>query len=127
MKELEFYRCSICGNLLLTLNSSGVNPVCCGKRMELLVPNRTDADEEKHVPKVCHKHKKVEIKIGEKPHPMEENHHIEWITLQTDKNIYTHFLKDGSAEACFHVKEHETPLCVYAYCNIHGLWAKNLK
>ena len=33
--ELKFYRCPICGNIVVKLENSGVPVVCCGKPMEL--------------------------------------------------------------------------------------------
>ena len=48
--DAKFYRCSHCGNLVMMVRDSGVNPVCCGEEMELLVAGSQDASLEKHVP-----------------------------------------------------------------------------
>ena len=44
------------------------------------------------------------------------------IYLETDKGGARKALKPGDApEACFALCN-ETPVAVYAYCNLHGLW-----
>ena len=48
--EMKFYVCSHCGNIIAYAKNSGVPVVCCGERMQELVPNTTDAAQEKHVP-----------------------------------------------------------------------------
>lgn len=118
-----FYHCSICGNMLEAIHDSGVIPVCCGQPMEKLEPESTDGAHEKHVP-VCSKNGNVlTVKVGEQPHPMEDAHYIEWISLCTNKGNYRKALYPGDkSEACFMLSEDEHPVKVYAYCNIHGLW-----
>ena len=47
---MKFYICNHCGNIIAYVKSSGVPVVCCGEKMQELVPNTTDAAVEKHVP-----------------------------------------------------------------------------
>ncbi|HCW22343.1 MAG TPA: desulfoferrodoxin Dfx, partial [Lachnospiraceae bacterium] len=48
-----FYRCNGCGNFVTFLGEkSACTPKCCGETMEEVVPNTTDAAQEKHVPVV---------------------------------------------------------------------------
>ena len=47
---LKLYKCAHCGNIVEMVEDSGVNPVCCGELMQEMVPNTTDAAQEKHVP-----------------------------------------------------------------------------
>lgn len=87
-----------------------------------ITANTTDAAVEKHVPVYEVKDGKVCVKVGSVEHPMQENHYIEWVSVQTNKGLYTKFLKpDEKPEACFTV-DSETVEAVYAYCNLHGLW-----
>ncbi len=87
-----------------------------------IVPCSIDAAVEKHVPVYEVNDDKVCVKVGSVEHPMQENHFIEWIAVQTDKGFYTKFLKpDDKPEACFTV-DGEIVETVYAYCNLHGLW-----
>ena len=50
--KTRFYICRHCGNLIGMVHDSGVPVVCCGEKMEPLVPNTVDAAGEKHLPVV---------------------------------------------------------------------------
>ena len=47
---MKFFKCETCGNVIEFLNASGVPVMCCGKKMEELVPGTSDGAAEKHVP-----------------------------------------------------------------------------
>lgn len=51
MRE-KFYICRHCGNLIGLIHDAGVPMMCCGQKMEALVPNTTEAAGEKHLPYV---------------------------------------------------------------------------
>ncbi|MEG1560145.1 MAG: desulfoferrodoxin family protein [Clostridia bacterium] len=126
MCENRFYICAHCGNIIGLIKDSGVPLVCCGEKMKELVANSVEASVEKHVPKVTLNDSKVLVEIGEVPHPMEEKHHIEWVYLQTDKGGQRKCLcVGGKPELSFALCD-EKPIAVFAYCNIHGLWVKEL-
>jgi superoxide reductase len=94
--------------------------VCCGKPMKLNVENTTDAAQEKHVPVVEQTGDGVAVKVGSVPHPMEDDHYIEWVEVIDDGKAYRQFLNPGEApEAVFAVKGSVT---AREYCNKHGLW-----
>jgi len=60
------------------------------------------------------------IKVGSVPHPMEKEHHIEWIEVLSGDKTYRQTLKPGGKpEAIFCLKEARS---ARIYCNIHGLW-----
>ena len=121
--ELKFYVCKHCGNIIAFVKSSGVPVVCCGEKMQELVPNTTDAAQEKHVPVVTVEGGKVTVTVGSVKHPMAEEHHIEWIALQTKAGNQRKTLKPGAEPvACFQVCEGDAVEAVFAYCNLHGLW-----
>ena len=91
--------------------------------MKNLTANTTDAAQEKHVPVVEVDGNKISVKVGSVAHPMTEAHLIEWIYLQTKKGGQHRYLTaNDKAEATFLIAEDDTPLAVYAYCNLHGLW-----
>ena len=50
--KTRFYKCAMCGNVVVKLVDSKVPIVCCGEKMQELVPNTVDASNEKHVPVV---------------------------------------------------------------------------
>lgn len=121
-KRLEVYKCSLCGNIVEVLHAAGGTLVCCGKNMDLLVENTTDAATEKHVPVIEIGAGSVTVKVGSVAHPMEEAHYIEWIELVADGKVYRQQLKPGDAPvATFNV----TAAAVTAreYCNLHGHWS----
>lgn len=127
MKELVFYRCEICGNLVCMVKNSGVVPVCCGTKMSAVEIHTQDGPSEKHVPFVLREGNRVQVKVGEMPHPMTEEHHIEWIVLVTSYG--SHCCKVRSCEnafAVFYLCEYEELQAVYAFCNVHGLWKKQI-
>lgn len=121
--EVKFYRCNHCGNIVLMVKNVGVNPVCCGEKMEPLVPGSVDAAAEKHVPVVTSVHggHVTHVEVGSVAHPMTEEHSIEWIAVAHDGRVELNYLKPGDApQGDFLGAEHGT---AYAYCNLHGLWA----
>lgn len=120
-EQKQIYKCNICGNIV-EVNHAGVGElVCCGQPMELLNEKTEDTGQEKHVPVIEKTEQGVKVKVGSIPHPMEENHYIEWIELIADDRVYKKFLKPNEKpEAEFEVKAEK--ITARAYCNIHGLW-----
>ncbi len=124
----KFLLCRRCGNLIEMINDSGVTPICCGTDMDVLTANTTEAATEKHIPVVEINGNIAKVTVGEVLHPMEEEHYIEWIYLETNKGIKRVNLKPGDEPVVsFALAEDETVSSAYAYCNLHGLWLKELK
>ncbi len=100
---------------------------CDGSQMKKLIANTTDAAQEKHVPEVKVEGKKISVKVGSVPHPMTEGHWIQWIYLQTKCGGQYRLLQPtDKPEATFTVPDDDEPVAVYEYCNLHGLWKKDL-
>ena len=76
MKE-KFYICRHCGNLIGMINDSGVPVICCGLKMDALVPNTVEASGEKHLPVVTVEDGAVHVNVGSVDHPMIPEHYIE--------------------------------------------------
>lgn len=120
-EKLEVYKCSVCGNMVEVLFVGGGELVCCGKPMQLLVENTTDASKEKHVPEIEKTADGIKVKVGGVPHPMEEKHWIMWVQLIANGKSYRQFLNPGDdPEALFKLSA-EKPIA-REYCNLHGLW-----
>jgi len=120
-ERLEVYKCELCGNIVEVLHGGGGELVCCGQPMTLLVENTVDAAKEKHVPVVEKTADGVSVKVGSVPHPMEENHFIEWVEIVADGKAYRQFLNPGeSPEASFSVSADQ--VTAREYCNLHGHW-----
>ena len=121
----KFFRCRHCGNVVMKVVDRRVPVVCCGEKMEELVPNTVDASNEKHVPKVTFVDEcTMKVEVGSVPHPMTPEHHIVFIYVETEHGGIRVDLKN-KPEAIVCVGS-ARPIAVYEYCNIHGLWMKEL-
>jgi superoxide reductase len=120
--EQKFFKCTHCGNLVGMLEDGGVKLVCCGAPMAELKPNTTDAAQEKHVPAVSKAAGTIKVAVGSVTHPMQEEHFIEWIYIQTKKGGQRKTLKPGAEPAASFALVDDEAVAAYAYCNLHGLW-----
>ena len=126
MCENKFYICEHCGNIIGMIHNSGVPMMCCGQKMTKLEAGVVEASHEKHIPVVTVEGNTVRVNVGSVTHPMSEEHHIAWIYLQTNRGGQRKCLDvTGAPEVTFALAD-ETPVAVYAYCNLHGLWKKEL-
>ena len=124
---LKFYVCEHCGNIVTKLTSSGVPLKCCGQNMKVLEAGVTDAAVEKHVPAVTVEGSVVKVAVGSVTHPMTAEHYIPWVALETSHGAQVRWLQPTDAPSVsFLLAEGEEPKVVYAYCNLHGLWQKEL-
>ena len=122
MKQ-RFYKCSHCGNIIEKIEDKGVPVVCCGEKMEELIPGTVDAAVEKHVPQYSVEGNLVKVAVGSVEHPMIPEHFIQWVSLQTKQGTQLKKLSPGEKpEVVFALTEDDNVEAVYAYCNLHGLW-----
>ena len=121
----KFYKCNHCGNVVVKVVDSKVPVVCCGEKMQELVPNTVDASNEKHVPVVTRLDDcRIKVEVGSVAHPMTPEHHISFIYVETENGGIQVNLKDKpEAGIC---ECHDKPVAVYEYCNLHGLWKTEL-
>jgi superoxide reductase len=123
MAEKKFYRCNHCGNIFGVIYDAGVVPVCCGEPMEALAANSTDAAQEKHVPVIERDGASVVVKVGSVPHPMLDEHYIQWVLVTQGDFSEMAALKPGEEpSAAFTLPDASAPILAYEYCNLHGLW-----
>ena len=125
----QIYKCGVCGNIVEVLHTGAGQLVCCGQPMILMAAKVQDEGVEKHLPVVkdlpanmCRGKDGCKIKVGEQAHPMTQDHHIEWIEIDTaDGKSGKKFLKPGDMpESDFYTRI--DAVGARAYCNIHGLW-----
>lgn len=120
-KQIEVYKCGLCGNIVTVLHGASGTLTCCDQSMQLLDEKTADAATEKHVPVIEKVDGGYKIKVGGVAHPMEDDHYIEWVELLAGGKAYREFLKPGAApEAVFCVDA--TAVSAREYCNKHGLW-----
>ncbi len=117
----QIYKCNICGNIVEVLHTGAGELVCCGQPMELLKEKTEYEGNEKHVPVIEETETGVKVKVGSIPHPMEDNHYIEWVEIIADGKICREHLKPGGQpEAEFEIKAEN--IRAREHCNVHGLW-----
>ena len=122
----KFYKCPHCGNVIQKVVDKNVPVVCCGQKMMELYPGTVEASLEKHVPVVTRiDDKTIHVKVGSLAHPMQEEHHIAFIYVETENGGIRVDLKD-KPEAVVYIGD-EKLVAVYEYCNLHGLWKTVLR
>ncbi len=124
--EERFFYCETCGNLMFATIASGITPYCCGDEMTLLTPRDEETYADKHVP-VVEKigSNALKITVGSQLHPMTKEHNIRFVCLETSNCVIIRYLCENDTPEvtiCYS----GTPKAVYAYCNVHGLWRKDI-
>lgn len=125
-ERMEVYKCDICGNIVEVLHGGKGQLVCCGEEMKKMEEQTADYKTEKHVPVMNKEDREINVEVGSTPHPMTEEHHIEWIEISSDSGrVYKKFLKPGSEPGTHFLicEECDSGLTAREYCNIHGLWS----
>ena len=125
--DLKFYLCQHCKNLITKIHDAGVPVVCCGEKMQELIPNTAEAANEKHLPVAEMQDDKLTVTVGSVEHPMTEEHYIQWICVQTETGYQLKHLTPTSRPVATFLLGDEQPVAVFAYCNLHGLWKTDLK
>lgn len=125
MKNINYYKCPVCGNVIEVVNGDVNRVRCCGQELVLLEANTVDAAVEKHVPVYEIVDNEIIVKVGEVIHPMEEKHFITFVSLVTNDRVIRVDLKPGDEPIVRfpYIKDS----IIYEYCNIHGLWKNNIK
>ena len=126
-KEVKFYICKHCGNIVGLIHDSGVPLVCCGEKMSELVPNTTEGATEKHLPVVEMDGNVVKVSVGSVEHPSTEEHYIAWVYLQTAHGGQRKAIQPGEQPVVSFALQDDELIAVYAYCNLHGLWKTEIK
>lgn len=125
--DIKFFKCEHCGNIAIKVVDAGVPLMCCGEKMVELVAGAVDAAVEKHVPVVEVEGSRVVVKVGEVEHPMTEEHLIQFVVLVTEKGYQVAQLTaEDAPKAEFVLAEGDVAVKAYEYCNLHGLWVKEL-
>ena len=121
----KFYKCNHCGNVIEKVVDAKVPVVCCGQKMEELIPNTVEASGEKHVPVVTWiDDHTLKVEVGSVHHPMLPEHHIAFVYVETEHGGIRVNLTNEPV-ATISVGD-EKPIAVYEYCNLHGLWKVEL-
>lgn len=120
---MKFYVCKHCGNIIAYAYDAGVKVVCCGEKMQEMVPGTVDAAKEKHVPEITVNGNTVTVKVGSVTHPMEEKHYITFVALESKNACQYKALKPNEEPvAVFALADGDKAVSAYEHCNLHGLW-----
>lgn len=124
--EFKLYRCAHCGNIIFKVVDKGVPVMCCGQKMEEIVPNTTDGAMEKHVPVVEKKTHgngtAVTVKVGSVEHPMLPEHYIPLIAAVSGDTVTMKFPKPGEKPEMDVYFKGDAEVVAYELCNLHGFW-----
>ncbi len=123
----DIYKCGTCDTIAEMVHGGNDSLVCCGQPMKKMEPQGGPEYQEKHLPVVQKIGDKITARIGSVPHPMIEEHYIEWVEViigDTVQRIYLHPGEEPVAE--FVIQDNNAKMMVRAYCNIHGLWVTSL-
>ena len=118
---MQFKICSVCGNIVMSLNNDQMPIKCCNQVMQELVPNTKEAAVEKHKPVIIEENGEKYIVVGSTLHPSTDAHHIDWIAVDYGTSYHVYHL-DPLAEPKVKLEDSEGIVDIYAYCNLHGLW-----
>lgn len=121
--KVKFYICKTCGNVVVKFYDSGAPLSCCGHEMEELKPMTAETMAEKHLPTVeCIDKCTLRVKVGAVEHPMDPEHFIRFIFMETANGGQLRYLKPQDKPNVVFASCPDRPVAVYEYCNIHGLW-----
>ncbi|MBN1523652.1 MAG: hypothetical protein JW904_04145 [Spirochaetales bacterium] len=134
----KLFVCQVCGHIEFGAAPDKC-PVCFASRdkfaenADALMPAEKEGNE-KHVPvilvtddcglipDVC---RDIHIKVGSTPHPMTDDHWINWIDVYVNKKYSgrSYLQPNMQPAVSIHVKKENTGvLTVIEHCNKHGSW-----
>lgn len=119
-----FYKSDSCETIIEVICSKETpNLTCCDKPLKEMTANTSEGAAEKHLPVIEQSGNEITVKVGSVLHPMTEEHSIDWVYLETQKGsqrVHLHGTQEPVAR--FAIATGDTPIAVYAYCNLHGFW-----
>lgn len=116
MKNIRFYVCPHCGNLITSSADTSVS--CCGKKLSPLVPEKAPDEE-----KLCTEIIENDYYITSS-HEMTREHHISFVALLTGDTIFLRRqYPEWNLQARIPVFAHGRLLW---YCTRHGLFYQNI-
>lgn len=116
MKNLNFYICPNCGNVVTAMAEAAVS--CCGKKLPALTPQKASEGERLQVERI------EEDYFISTDHPMKKDHYISFVALLTGDSIllrkqYPEWDLQLRLPAFAHGK-------LLWYCTQHGLFYQNI-
>jgi superoxide reductase len=120
-RRLEICKCYVCGNVVEVVHGGDGTLWCCGRPMSVFSERTVDHEDEEYFPVWKRTEDGVKVTVGGVHHPMDSDHHIQWIEIIADGLVYRKYLKPGDVpEAVFRVEAEG--IRARAYCTQHGLY-----
>jgi superoxide reductase len=121
---MDIFSCEKCGILVEALTECSCDAVsCCGQAMQKVEPKTEDQGKEKHAPVIEKIDGGYKVKVGDVPHPMEDDHYIQFVELRsTTGAAYRQELKPGAAPEAVFMTGDLGEVCAVENCNKHGVW-----
>ncbi|MBM4090823.1 MAG: desulfoferrodoxin FeS4 iron-binding domain-containing protein [Planctomycetes bacterium] len=120
-RTLEIVKCCVCGNVVEVVHAGAGVLSCCGRMMTVFSDQTVDPASEECYPVVHRTDEGIKVTIGSDVHAViDEDHHIQWIEIRTDRFLMRQFLSRGdSPEATFRINAMD--VTARAYCTERGL------
>lgn len=116
MKKMQFYVCPVCNNAIYSIGEANIS--CCGIKLPVL---EVEDCEEGHIIDVERVENEYYVHIN---HSMCKEHYIHFIAYVTNDGFEARKMyPEQNAETRFLIKGRGY---IYIYCNIHGLFRKNI-
>lgn len=130
-KQTKLWKCGDCGVVLEEISDCAKGPVCvphcCGVPMTVCLEKTRDGAAEKHVPVYTRTADGCKVSVGAVPHPMTEEHHIEWVEIITpDGFVCRKYLENNESPEAFFACRIQPGSVMREYCNLHGLWSAEI-
>lgn len=129
-QQERFYHCARCGKIIGVIEDTGVPVFCCGEVMRPLAAKNSQDCPDKKLPHVqMRDHHHISVFVGPAKHDsMTDYDHVGWVYVETDQGGHRKSLcPKNRPEVSFALSEKEHARRVFAYCNKHGLWQKDLQ
>lgn len=124
-KNVKFYKCSVCRNVIGLIDGDPTKLKCCGEPMCQMKPNDVVTDEDRDIPVCKRDGDKLIVNVGKIDHQMTQDDYIMWIAEVTDNQTTRIRLNPGELpEAVF---PYVGDAIIYAYNNKGILWATEFK
>ncbi|MBP8953638.1 MAG: desulfoferrodoxin [Armatimonadetes bacterium] len=122
-KKLDILKCEECGGVFEVVVGSDCDcAIKCGDvELDLLEAKTADPAGEKHVPVIEKTAKGFKVTVGSVPHPMTEEHYIQFIEVCAGNQLLRAYLEPGQAPEAEFSTDAES-VTAREYCNLHGLW-----
>ena len=121
--KVQFFICNHCGNIIAMIKNQGVPINCCGESMKEIIAGTSEGAKEKHIPVYQINGETVTVSVGETEHPMNPEHYIDWVCIETEDGFQLKNLTPGaSPHISFSISKGDKVKAVYAFCNLHSLW-----